>query len=124
MEIWSKTNFDEFKNYVIEFLNSEKNIKFFFKCFPYFWNGKINGLFKKEDFEYVTKVIKLDKELIYQKIKEIIPEIGNQNYVELKELSSSWNDKVNNTGIQNIQQFIFWYLSEENREKNLSAIFT
>ena len=113
MEIWSKIEFEEFENYILNYLDSEQNIKYFFKCFPYFWNGKINGVFKSEDFDYLTKEIKLDNKLIYQRIKKVIPEIGNLKYDDFKELSNSWDDKVDNSGFQNIQQFVFYHFKKE-----------
>jgi len=115
MEIWSKLDFDQFQKYILNYLDTEDNIYSFFTCFPYLWNSHINGIFKDEDFEYMTKSLKLDDKVIFCKVKNTIMEINNLN--ELEELRSSWDDHSNNSGLDNVKQFAYWHLINEKQDE-------
>ncbi len=115
MEIWSKLDSNQFQKYVLKYLNTNENIFLFFMSFPYLWNRNINGIFKSEDFEYLTKVLGLDVKKIFNKVKNVIPGVDNLN--KLEESKIPWDDHSKNSGLDNVKQFAYWHLLKEKQDK-------
>jgi len=115
MEVWSKHSLSQLQDYILKYLDKEENIFFFFKSFPYLWNETINGIFKKEDFDYMTDLLKLDSKLIFDKIKSNIPDIDNLDKLEE---SLTWDDHSDNSGLQNSRQFAYWHLKKMKEKRN------
>lgn len=115
METWSKLKPKELEKYVINYLDNDENIFSFFMSFPYLWNRDINGVFKEEDFEYLTKNLKLNDKKIFDKIKITIQ--GIDNLEKLEESKIPWDDHSNNSGLNNVKQFAYWHLIKEKQDK-------
>lgn len=111
MEIWDKIDHDEFQQYILDSLKSKEYIFSFIKSFPYLWNDHIQGIFKKEDYTFLKEQLKLEMDLIYSKITDLISDEFNLTSLETE--AKSWNDKVNNSEIQNLNQFVYWYLKDK-----------
>ncbi|MBD0833730.1 KAP family P-loop NTPase fold protein [Aestuariibaculum sediminum] len=115
MEIWSRLEFDNFQGYVLKHLDSKENITSFIRSFTYLWNDTINGMFKSGDYHEVSAVLKLDCDLIFKKIKDVLPELKDINQTE--QIDSNWSDYDGNSDLQNIQQFMYWHLSKAEQDK-------
>jgi hypothetical protein len=111
MKIWSKINHEEFQQYIVNSLTSKEHIYSFIQSFPFLWNDHIQGIFKKEDYTFLKEQLKLDMDLIYSKIKDLISDKFGLTSLETK--AKSWNDKVNNSEMQNIEQFVYWHLNDK-----------
>nr|WP_298793663.1 P-loop NTPase fold protein [uncultured Allomuricauda sp.] len=111
MEIWSKVNHEEFQQYILDSLKSKEYLFSFIKSFPYLWNDSIQGIFKKEDYVFLKEQLKLDMDLIYIKTKALVSDKFNLESLEAK--AKNWNDKVNNSEIQNVDQFVYWHLKDK-----------
>ncbi len=114
MEIWLRTDKDEFQHFLIESLSSKENIFSFIKSFPHLWNEKIQGIFKKEDFIYLKEKLNLDLNLVYNKIKDLISD--DYSLINLEKEAKNWSDTDNNSEIQNINQFVYWYLKDKENQ--------
>jgi hypothetical protein len=114
MDIWSQENPSEFKNYLLKNLNSKENIDAFITSFPKFYNNNINGVFKEEYFIYITTILKIESKLIFEKIKEHIPETKEIKTYE--DIDTNWKEYTNNSAIDNIMQFCYWHLQKVNPE--------
>jgi len=122
MRVWVKQDFNEFSDYIFKNINSKENSFAFIGIFPNLWNGNIQGVFKEEDFIYLTDVLNLDSKLILEKIKEVVPEINNIS--KIKDIDVTWEEYNGNSAIENIQQFFYWHLQKERQkiaDNSLSA---
>ncbi|MDG5490584.1 KAP family NTPase [Psychroserpens sp. SPM9] len=108
MDIWSRLEFDEFQEYILQYLNSEDNIVSFIRSFTYLWNGTINGVFKEENYQYISNVLGLDCNLIFDKIIRVLPEYQDNN--DPDQIEINWSEYDGNSNAQNILQFIYWHL--------------
>lgn len=115
METWSKLKSKDLEKYVINYLDSDENIFSFFMSFPYLWNRDINGVFKEEDFEYLTNTLKLDDKKIYNSVSNIIVDIDSLE--KLEESKITWDDHSNNSGLNNVKQFAYWHLIKEKQDE-------
>ncbi|WP_037321276.1 P-loop NTPase fold protein [Salegentibacter sp. Hel_I_6] len=114
MQVWAKRDFNEFGNYILKYIDSKENSFAFIRVFPHLWNRDIQGVFKQEDFIYLTEVLNLDSKLIFDKIKEVVPEIRNISKIE--DINVTWEENNGNSAMENIQQFFYWHLSKEKQE--------
>ena len=108
MDIWSRLEFARFQEYILQYLDSEDNIASFLRSFTYLWNGTINGVFKQENYDYVSNVLGLDCNLIFDRIKELSE---FQNIREREQIEVSWSEYDGNTKAQNILQFMYWHFT-------------
>lgn len=115
MNIWSRLNSNEFQDYVLKYLNSKSDISSFVRSFTYLWNGTINGMFKNEDYNHLVNVLKLDVGLIFNKIKEVLPEFEDIN--EAEQIETNWSEHDNNSESQNIEQFMYWHLLKTKQDE-------
>ncbi len=69
MEIWSSNNHLELQNYILKHLDTKENVYLFFKCFVSFWNTETYGVFRCHNFDYLINILKLDSDLIFNKVK-------------------------------------------------------
>lgn len=114
MEIWSKHDIGQFQKFILDSLSSKENLFSFIKSFPHLWNDHIQGIFKKEDYTLLKEHLNLDVDLIYAKIEDLIPDKFVLEELEVK--AKGWNDKTNNSEMQNIDQFVYWYLRDKENE--------
>lgn len=122
MEIWSRLDFDEFHNYILEHLDSKTHISSFLRSFTNLWNGTINGMFKKDDYNFITDTLRLDCNLLLEKMKEVLPELNTFKHPE--ELFAKWKDHDYNSEDQNIEQFMYWHLISAKSNDNKGDTFT
>lgn len=114
LEVWAKIDADELEEYVLQYFDNKENVLAFFKVFPNLWNGKINGMFKQEDFKYVTETLNLNSEKLLNKAEEYFPEI--KDIYKLENKLNRWDEYSNNSGLDNLKQFAIlhyenWYLN-------------
>lgn len=114
MEIWIRTDKKELQEFLTDSLSSKENIFSFIKSFPHLWNDKIQGIFKKEDYTYLKEQLKLDLDLIYNKIKKLIS--NKFSLIKLETEAKNWSDTDYNSEIQNVSQFVYWYLKDKENE--------
>jgi hypothetical protein len=114
MEIWNKVNREEFQQYMMDSLKSKEYLFSFIKSFPYLWNDSIQGIFKKEDYTFLKEQLNLDTDLIYSKIKDLISNKFSLESLETE--AKNWDDKVNNSEIQNVNQFVYWHLQHKENQ--------
>lgn len=104
MEIWAKQNPVELQNYLLETLNSEERFGAFLSCFTNLWNKSINGVFKKEDYDFLADTLKIDCNKLIERLIELhVEDFDPEN----TEKSENWDEKKNNSILDNIQQFAF-----------------
>ncbi|WP_162623305.1 KAP family P-loop NTPase fold protein [Confluentibacter sediminis] len=115
MKVWAALEFDEFEKYMLKYLNTKDNILTFILVFPSIWNRTINGTFKEEDFKFLVNTVKLDSKLIFDRIKEFIPELKKVSTSD--ETEASWGEYSDNSALDNIRQFSYWHLMKEEQDK-------
>ncbi|WBL26775.1 KAP family P-loop NTPase fold protein [Zunongwangia sp. HGR-M22] len=114
LKIWSENNHKELEDYLISSFFNKDNIYSFFKIFPHFWNEKIYGAFRQDNYIYLTKRLKQNGQRFYHKIKSIIPELNNIN--SLDDIDLEWDDYKDNSGLDHSKQFIYWHLKNMKNE--------
>jgi hypothetical protein len=114
MHYWNLHDSPDFKKHVSESLTKIIRIKKLIRNFPGFWNNSIYGGLTKENYDYMKKLIDVD--FLFSKVKEfdntLITKIDIQNYPRIDESDETTED-------ENLNQFIYWYLLEDNNKKML-----
>lgn len=117
MHYWNLHDSLDFKKHVSESLTNIIRVKKLIRNFPGFWNNSIYGGLTKENYGYMKKLIDVD--FLFSKVKEfdstIITKIDIQNYPRIDESDETTED-------ENLNQFIFWYLYEENQNDKIDKI--
>ncbi|MEP2280144.1 P-loop NTPase fold protein [Maribacter sp.] len=115
MKIWSKINYDEFQRYIMSSLQSQENIFDFIKTFPFLWNDNILGMFKENNYNFLKDELKLDPDIIFEKINNLFSD--DFNLKELENEAKLWNDKVKNSEMNNLRQYVYHHLKSKESPK-------
>lgn len=114
MHYWNLHDSLDFKKHVSESLTNIIRVKKLIRNFPGFWNNSTYGGLTKENYDYLKKLIDVD--FLFSKVKEfdntLITKIDIQNYPRIDESDETTED-------ENLNQFIYWYLMEDNNKKIL-----
>lgn len=122
MEIWARLDFEMFHKYILKHLDSKTHIASFLRSFTNLWNGTINGMFKKDDYNFIADTLRLDCNLILEKMKKVMPELNTFKIPE--ELFAKWKDHDDNSEVQNIEQFMYWHLISTKSDDKGDDTFT
>lgn len=114
MHYWNLNNPINFKKHISESLTDIIRVKKLIRNFPGFWNNTTFGGLTKENYDYMKKLIDVD--ILFNKIKEfeniLIEKVNIKNYPIIDESEEASED-------ENLEQFIYWYLKENNDRKML-----
>ncbi|MCD8414376.1 KAP family NTPase [Tenacibaculum dicentrarchi] len=109
MSLWKENDNTSFNKYIDNQTNNFDNILKLIRNFTDFWSNSFFGDLRDTNYYYMKSIIDID--VVYQKIKEMKPELINKINIKNK-MSFSISNRPSE--VENVEQFIYWYKKDKN----------